>query len=143
MFRDILKKEAQHNGGMMAEINITPFTDVVLVLLIIFMIATPIIVGSGIKVQLPQAETGKTEQEAFITVSIDVDENVYLENKKVSVADLGPLVNEQIQRRPGLIVKVNGDRGVKYGAIVKVLDAARGAGAGRYMLVAERLQAGS
>ena len=68
---------------------------------------------------------------------------VYLENKKISVADLGTLVNEQMQRRPGLMVKLNGDRSVKYGAVVKVLDAARSAGAARYMLVAERLKTGS
>ncbi|MGV8073392.1 MAG: ExbD/TolR family protein [Syntrophobacteraceae bacterium] len=143
MFRDIQERHEKHNGGVMAEINITPFTDVVLVLLIIFMIATPIIVGSGIKVQLPQAETGKTEQEGFITVSIDALDNVYLDNKKVPVEDLSSLVNEVIRRRPGLMVKVNGDRSVKYGTIVKVLDAARTAGAIRYMLVSERLNKGS
>ena len=143
MFRDILEKQEKHNGGVMAEINITPFTDVVLVLLIIFMIATPIIVGSGIKVQLPRAETGKPEQERFITISIDALENVYLDGKKISVEDLGSLVNELIQRRPGLMVKVNGDRSVKYGTVIKVLDAARSAGALRYMLVAERLKTGS
>jgi biopolymer transport protein ExbD len=140
MFRDILEKQDQHPDGVMAEINITPFTDVVLVLLIIFMIATPIIVGSGIRVQLPRAETGKAEQETFLTVSIDAQENLYLEDKKISVEDLTSLVTEQIQRRPGLMVKVNGDRTVKYGAIVKVLDAVRSAGVEKYLLAADRLR---
>lgn len=143
MFRDFLKREDKHNGGMMAEINITPFTDVVLVLLIIFMIATPIILGSGIKVKLPRAETGKIEQESFVTVTVDAAERIYFEKKPVSAEELETHVREEIGKRPGILLKLNGDRTIRYGAVVKVLEAARNAGADRYILVAERLKSGS
>jgi biopolymer transport protein ExbD len=128
---------------MMAEINITPFTDVVLVLLIIFMIAMPIIVGSGIKIRPPKAQTGKTEEAKFVTVSIDVRENVYLDSAKVTVEDLPRLVQARVERQPELVVKINGDKNIKYNKVIQVLDAARGAGAVRYMLVTERPKPGA
>jgi biopolymer transport protein ExbD len=129
-------------NGMMAEINITPFTDVVLVLLIIFMIAMPIIVGSGIMIRPPKAQTGKTEEAKFVTVSIDVRENVYLDSAKVTVEDLPRLVQARVERQPELVVKINGDKNIKYNKVIQVLDAARGAGAARYMLVTERPKPG-
>jgi biopolymer transport protein TolR len=133
-------RRKRSDSGVMAEINITPFTDVVLVLLIIFMVATPIIVGSGIKVRPPKAQTSKPEGGTFVTVSIDVKENVYLDSARVSVDDLPRLVQARIEQQPGLVVKVNGDKSVKYSMVVQVLDAVRRAGAVRYLLVAERMK---
>ena len=135
-----MAKRERRGDEVMAEINITPFTDVVLVLLIIFMIATPLIVKSGVKVDVPKAETTKSEEAKFLTISIDAHENVYLDDRKVNVDDLRRLVESRIQRQPGVVVRVNGDKGIKYSVLVKVLDATRGAGAARYLLVAEKLK---
>jgi biopolymer transport protein TolR len=137
-----MMRRRRFDDDTMAQINITPFTDVVLVLLIIFMIATPIIVGSGIKIHLPKAQTSKPEDGRFITVSIDAQKNVYLDGRKVSISDLSRLVRERVEQQPGLVVKVNGDKTIQYNIIVQVLDVARQAGVARYLLVAERPKPG-
>jgi biopolymer transport protein TolR len=133
-----MARREKRGDEVMAEINITPFTDVVLVLLIIFMIATPFIIKSGIKVNVPAAQNSRHEEEQFLTISIDAHENVFLDDKKVSVDDLRRLVESRVQKQPGVVVRVNGDKSIKYDMVVKVLDATRGAGAARYLLVAEK-----
>jgi biopolymer transport protein ExbD len=126
----------------MAEINITPFTDVVLVLLIIFMIATPLIVKTGIKVNVPQAQTSKSEEENFFTISIDAHENIFLDDKKISLEDLRRSVELKVQQQPGVVVRINGDKRITYNILAQVLDVTRGAGAARYLLVAEKIKTG-
>ena len=137
-----MARRKKHGDEVMAEINITPFTDVVLVLLIIFMIATPLIVRSGVKVNLPKAQTSKSEEDKFLTISIDAHENVFLDDKKISVDDLRRLVESRVQQQPGVVVRVNGDKSIKYDIVVKILEAARNAGAARYLLVAEKSKPG-
>jgi len=137
-----MTRRQKRDNELMAEINITPFTDVVLVLLIIFMIATPLIVKTGIKVNVPQAQTSKSEEENFFTISIDAHENVFLDDKKVSVDDLRRLVETRVQQQPGVVVRINGDKSITYSILAKVVDATRGAGAARYLLVAEKPKPG-
>jgi biopolymer transport protein ExbD len=127
-----------NDNHMLAEINITPFTDVVLVLLIIFMVATPVIVGNTIKVNLPKAETSKYEGQQYLTVTIDAQEDVFMEGKKISVAELRQVAALKVKQRPGIMIKVKGDKTIRYKALVKVLDAVRSAGISRYILAAEK-----
>lgn len=135
-----MARRIKHGDEVMAEINITPFTDVVLVLLIIFMIATPLIVKSAVKVNVPKVQTSQPAEEKFLTISIDAHENIFLDDKKVSVDDLRRLVEARVRQQPGIVVRVNGDKSIKYDIVVKVIDATRGAGAARYLLVAEKLK---
>jgi biopolymer transport protein ExbD len=137
-----MARRKKRDNELMAEINITPFTDVVLVLLIIFMIATPLIVKTGIKVNVPQAQTSKSEEENFFTISIDAHENVFLDDKKVSIDNLRRLVEARVQQQPGVVVRINGDKSITYSILANVLDATRGAGAARYLLVAEKPKPG-
>ena len=125
----------------MAEINITPFTDVVLVLLIIFMIATPLIIGSGIKVNVPKAFTSKPDEDKFLTVSIDAQENLYLNEKKISLNELAALITESTRKGSKIMVKINGDKNIKYKTIIDVLSTMRNSGVVRYLLVAEKIRA--
>ena len=105
----------------MAEINITPFTDVVLVLLIIFMIATPFIYQSSMKVELPRA--GKTEQTSRdVTITINAQGEVFLEEAKVDLEALKYKLPEVLKDKPDALVIVNGDKNVKYDYVVKVMD---------------------
>lgn len=127
-----------NDNHMLAEINITPFTDVVLVLLIIFMVATPVIVGNTVKVNLPKAETSQYEGQQYLTITIDAREDIYLEGKKISVAELRQVAALKVKQQPGIMIKVKGDKTIRYKALVKVLDAVRSAGISRYILAAEK-----
>jgi biopolymer transport protein ExbD len=125
---------------MIADINITPFTDVVLVLLIIFMVATPIIAGTGIKVHLPQALTSKPDDEKFLTVTIDAQENIYLHDRKITVEQLTQSIRDIQKKGSKVMLKINGDKSIKYRTVIKVLTAAGDSGVVRYLLVAERIK---
>jgi len=105
----------------MAEINITPFTDVILVLLIIFMIATPFIYQSSTKVQLPQASTSEETSKDLI-VTINSQGEVFLDEAKVDLDSLKYKLLARIRGKPNLSVIINGDKNVKYDSVIKVID---------------------
>jgi biopolymer transport protein TolR len=105
----------------MAEINITPFTDVVLVLLIIFMIATPFIYQSSMKVQLPKAsKSEETSRDIIITINAQGD--VFLEDTKVDLGTLRYKLMAMMRSKPDASVIVNGDKNVKYDSVIQVMD---------------------
>jgi biopolymer transport protein ExbD len=105
----------------MAEINITPFTDVVLVLLIIFMIATPFIYQSSMKVQLPQAsKSEETSRDIIITINAQGD--VFLDDAKVDLGTLKYKLLAATRSKPDTSVIINGDKNVKYDSVIQVMD---------------------
>jgi biopolymer transport protein ExbD len=106
---------------LMAEINITPFTDVVLVLLIIFMIATPFIYQSSMRVELPQgAKTEETSQDIIITVNAQGE--AFLEDTKVDLDTLRHKLSAMVRNKPHALVIVNGDKNVRYNSVIQVMD---------------------
>jgi biopolymer transport protein ExbD len=138
-----MTRQDKHRNDIVADINITPFTDVVLVLLIIFMVATPIIVGSGVKVNVPKALTSKTDVEKFLTVTIDAQENIYLNEQKITVEQLSKMIRGTSGQGAKVMLKVNGDKSIKYRTVIKVISAARDAGVVRYLLVTEKINTGT
>jgi biopolymer transport protein TolR len=106
---------------LMAEINITPFTDVVLVLLIIFMIATPFIYQSSMKVQLPQASKSE-ETSRDIIININAQGEVFLEDAKVDLETLKYKLMAMMRSKSDASVIVNGDKNVKYDSVIQVMD---------------------
>lgn len=105
----------------MAEINITPFTDVVLVLLIIFMVATPFIYQSSMKVDLPKAS--KTEDVSRdIIITINARGEIFLDNAKVDIGVLKSKLSAMVKSKPDSLVIVNGDKNVRYDSVVQVMD---------------------
>jgi biopolymer transport protein ExbD len=122
---------------LMAEINITPFTDVVLVLLVIFMITTPIILQSGIKVNLPKASAAESESSKNLIVTIDPAGNIYIEKRKVLIEDLKEELTAVLASRPDAAVIIKGDKEVKYDTVIQVLDAAKQSGATKFALGVE------
>jgi len=106
---------------IMAEINITPFTDVVLVLLIIFMIATPFIYQSSMNVQLPQASKSE-ETTRDIIVTIDKRGQIFLDNTRMDLSTLKMKLLSAVRSKPNTSVIINGDRDVKYDSVIQVMD---------------------
>ncbi len=108
---------------LIAEINITPFTDVILVLLIIFMITTPLILQSNIRVNLPGSTTGKPLQETRqISITVTNEGMIYLDSKLISRKALKADVARIHQDNPELEVILFSDKMVRFKDIVGLLD---------------------
>lgn len=105
----------------MAEINITPFTDVILVLLIIFMIATPFIYQSSTKVELPQASASEETSKDLI-VTINAQGEIFVDEAKTDLNSLKYKLMAKVRGKPNLSVIINGDKNVKYDSVIKVVD---------------------
>ena len=122
---------------LMAEINITPFTDVVLVLLIIFMITTPLMLQPGIKLKLPNVKAAETETGKTINIMIDAAGAIFLNEQKIELAEVKSTVSTRLISNPDMPVIVKADKEVKYDAVIQVIDAAKQAGAKRFALGVE------
>ena len=121
----------------MSEINVTPFVDVMLVLLIVFMIAAPLLTV-GVEVDLPKANMPElTGQDEPITVSIDASGQIFLQDTDITLAELGPRIVAITQNNPEVRIFVNGDRGVAYGDVMTVMGALNAAGFTHIALRAE------
>lgn len=108
---------------LIAEINITPFTDVILVLLIIFMITTPLILQSNIRVNLPASATASPMRESRqITITVTNEGVIYLDNKLILRKNLKTEVARMRQENPELEVILFSDKMVRFKDIVSLLD---------------------
>lgn len=122
----VIPSRETRTGSSLSDINITPFVDVVLVLLIIFMITAPIL-QSGIEVELPKTKTVKAIAEERLVVTIDRSERLYLGNELVNINALGKLL--QAKMPPGQTsVFIRCDEAVPFGVFATVMDTVRQAG---------------
>jgi biopolymer transport protein ExbD len=124
------------NSDIMAEINITPLTDIFLVLLIIFMITSSAMVESGGRVNLPQAVKTQSEPRGT-TVTLTPKQEIFVNQKKVTTAGLEEALREALSRSPDRIVILRGDREVLLGEAVRVLSIIKKAGASEIAIAAE------
>lgn len=124
---------------LMTEINITPFTDVVLVLLIIFIIATPMIYQANLKVNLPDSQSAKADEKPQkLTIQIDSQGNAYIDDQQFSLnGDLNPLkkkIQSLSEGKKDTSVLINADRNSKYDYIIRVIDASKAMGVNKIIL---------
>ena len=119
----------------LSDINMVPFIDVVLVLLIIFMITAPIL-QSGIELDVPKTHTVKEINEQKLVVSIDKAQRVYLGNDPVNVHDLGSRVHAQM-KQPQQGVFLRCDETVPFGIFASVVDTLRQSGINNVSIVTE------
>jgi biopolymer transport protein ExbD len=125
---------------LVAEINITPFTDVILVLLIIFMITTPLILQSNIRVNLPSATSAESaNQSSQASVTVTNEGLVYLDDQIVSRKTLKPKLQSMFKANPELEVVLFSDRMVRFKDIVGLLDIFNELGI-RHMNIAARTE---
>jgi biopolymer transport protein ExbD len=122
---------------IMSEINITPLTDIFLVLLIIFMVSSAAMVESGAKISLPEVDA-TTSQPREITVTVTPERQIFVNNALTSMAELESVLHELIIARPDIPVVLEGDRDVLLGEAVQILSIAQKAGAAQVAIAAER-----
>src|SRR6187399_2575331 len=130
-------------GSVNADINVTPMADVMLVMLIIFMVVTPML-QKGAPVDLPKTknplEMSEADKDDAIRVGIARDGKFYLGTERIVVDDLAGKVTELLASREGdKTVYVKADARASYGDVVKVVDAIRTAGVDRVGLLSEKL----
>ncbi|HXM96634.1 MAG TPA: biopolymer transporter ExbD [Candidatus Dormibacteraeota bacterium] len=119
----------------LSEINMVPFIDVVLVLLIIFMITAPIL-QSGIEIDVPKTHTVKEITEQRLVITLDKSQRVYLGNEPVNIHQLGAKVQSQL-KKPQDAVFLRCDETVPFGSFATVVDALRQAGINNISIVTE------
>jgi biopolymer transport protein ExbD/biopolymer transport protein TolR len=124
----------------MTGINITPLVDVVLVLLLIFMVTAPVL-QSGVEVAVPQTRTVNQLTEQHEVVTIDKDQNVFLQDKPVNVHELPALLRNTEKGDTKRVVYVRADEKVPFGAFASVMDAVRQAGITNISIVTRPLEA--
>lgn len=128
-----------HTASSLADINITPFVDVVLVLLIIFMITAPIL-QSGIEVALPKTKTVKAIVEERLVVTIDRAQRLYLGNEPINIHQLGNQLRRRLPAPATQSVFVRCDESVPFGTFATVMDTIRQAGIENISVVTEPLE---
>ena len=129
-------------GGPMADINVTPMADIMIVLLIIFMVITPML-QKGVDVKLPQAGNSKERKDEpkSIVVAIRKDSTTYIGSQKLDDQNqLQPLIKERLQDLPegARMIYLKADQELPYSEVMKVMDLCREAGVEEVALIAER-----
>ena len=130
-------KLSGRRGQIMADINITPLTDIFLVLLIIFMVTSVAMVDSGAKVMLPEVEQTQAAPRE-ITITVTPQYEIYVNADQVAYENLEQTLRELLATRPDTPVVLQGDREVLLGDAVRILSAAQRAGAIQVAIAAER-----
>ena len=129
----------------MSDINVTPFVDVMLVLLIVFMVSAPLLTV-GVPIDLPQSQAKALEQNNQpLTISVNVDGQVFLQDEEIKLDDLVPKLKAIIQARGGKpddLIYVRGDKKADYGTMMRVMGRISAAGFQRIALVTEVEQGG-
>lgn len=131
------------NRKLMAEINITPFTDVMLVLLIVFVVAAPIIFKDDIKVSLPQSGAAKKSEASpkSVTVTINAEDDVFIDKMKFNLhRDMDKLqaqISSMTQNTKDVSVTINGDKTCKYDSVIQIINAFNQAGVKKILLGVE------
>ena len=124
----------------MSEINVTPFVDVMLVLLIVFMVTAPLLTV-GIKVDLPKVKaTALTDIKYPIEITVKLDGEVYIGESNVEVENLIPRLNAITEQNTEARIYIRGDRVVAYGRIMEIMSIINSAGYIKVALITQNLE---
>ena len=126
-----------NNSELMSEINVTPFVDVMLVLLIIFMVTAPMMV-QGLNVDLPEATAKALDSEKeHLIITINKDHQVFINDYQVTVESLGAKLIKILQGRSDREVYLKADKSIPYGIVVQVMAEIKGAGVADLGMITE------
>ena len=126
-----------NNSQLMSDINVTPFVDVMLVLLIIFMVTAPMMM-QGVDVSLPEATAEPLESEKeHLIITIDNNHQVFINDFQVTIDGLGEKLQKILQGRSDREVFLKADKDISYGTVVQVMAEVKGAGVEKLGMVTE------
>lgn len=117
---------------------LTSLIDIVFLLLIYFLLTTNFMVDEGIQVKLPQAEASSPQTEKEITILVDKNGHAFLGETRVPLNELFQTLKQKFNARADIPVVIRADRSVKLNWVVRVMDVAKAAGAGRLVLATEK-----
>lgn len=123
----------------LADINITPLVDVVLVLLIIFMVTAPVL-QSGIDVSVPKTKYVKEITQERLVITINKDQRVFLGNDAININEIGSKLRQKIRDPRNQSIFVRADENVPFGAFATVMDAVKQAGFANVSIVTQPLE---
>ena len=132
--------EWDNEDQLMSQINITPMVDVMLVLLIIFMVAAPMLT-QGVNVDLPDADAPQIRQQIEpVVISIKKNGDLFIRNKQIEIAQLAPRIQAMRQAKPKLPIFIRGDAKTTYENVARVMSLLESAGITQISLVTEPQQ---
>ena len=135
-----LNKRKKQRYTQMSEINVTPFVDVMLVLLIVFMVTAPLLTV-GIKVDLPKVKaTALTDIKDPIEITVKLDGEVYIGESNVEVENLIPRLNAITEQNTEARIYIRGDRVVAYGRIMEIMSIINSAGYIKVALITQNIE---
>lgn len=123
-----------------SEINITPFTDVVLVLLIIFMITSPFLITGSYKVKLPQSTNSETDMSKGVEVYLTENNEVLINSRVIQLQDVQWNVKNEFESLGTKDVIIKADKNVRHGSFIQLLDELKKAGAVKLLISTTRIE---
>lgn len=126
------------DADMISGINVTPLVDVVLVVLIIFIVTTTYIVRAQIQVDLPRAASGQSEVAETLVFQVTEGGEYVLDGDRIELDQLGPVIESKQREHPELRAVIAGDKNVRYGSVVDLIDRMKIEGLDQFALNIER-----
>jgi len=123
-----MESRLRSKSKLIAEINMVPFTDLVLVLLVIFMVTTPFLFQGNFQVKLPKVAAPSPNLPETITLTVTEGGKIYLNDKEIAPEDLVNQLSALVRTKPDALVMINADKNVSHGTVVGVMSKAYLAG---------------
>ncbi len=121
-----------------SEINIVPFVDIILVVLIIFMVTTPLIMKPSISVNLPKAESGDDTTPSEMSISITKDGSVSLNGQPADEKSIHEYASQTVLKKPEVQAIIAADKDVSHGQVVSIIDTVKAAGVKKFAITIDR-----
>jgi len=132
-----MKSGFEKNNTIISDINIVPFVDIVLVILIIFLLIAPTFINPGFKINLPKAETATVPENVKMILSIDIEGNIYLNGNAGTETEISKKLENQVKRNPKLKAVIAADKNVAHGNVIALFDLVRKAGVRNFAVSVE------
>lgn len=127
-------KISGEDDAPIAEINIVPFVDIILVVLIIFMVTTPFIVKPSININLPKAASGEETVPSQMNLTISPKGETFLNGDPVSDEEISQMAKESLAQNPDIQAIISADRDVPHGRVITVIDLVKSAGITKFAI---------